>query len=100
MTQSEKQAWEQVRSQGRTRYLVREGLLKIGVRAWVVLALLQLVVRVIDRVFDTVGHEWPLWLDGAWITLCAVVFGAFVGRSHWRRKEAEYEEPTKNGDVA
>ena len=102
MTRSEKQAWEQVRSLGRTRYWVREGLLRTGARTWGWLILAQLAFRVIDWVFLVVPDPCPLWGDCAWSACIAVLaagFSAMACRSHWPQKEAENAAPTEADDA-
>jgi len=95
MTQTEKQAWEQIRTKGRDRFIVREGLLRRGVPLGVLLGLFQIV-----RVVFFHPSEAPLLSIFASWAFVTVGFGATMGLHYWQHSERDYLKPTEDDDVA
>ena len=92
MTESEKQNWESIRSQGHTRYILRS-LVSRGVPFAVFVVLGPLV-------YDAAFHKlylprclpWPvadIILDFA---LSALLWGYLVGEGRWRKNESDYKQ--------
>ncbi|MBC8096601.1 MAG: hypothetical protein H7Y43_12400 [Akkermansiaceae bacterium] len=94
MTQTEKQAWEQVRARGRDRFIVREGLLHRGVPFGVLFGLFQ-IIRI---VFFRSSSEPLLSIIAGW-GFATVAFGAIMGVIEWQAHERDYQKPTDE-DVA
>jgi hypothetical protein len=85
MTREERQSWESVRAQGRSRFILREGLLRRGIPFCLLLEIFCLAFRFFD-------HK-PIDLEtvGIWCPLCGSVYGLFIGTLVWRTGERAFQ---------
>ena len=88
MTKTEKQTWEQIRTKGRDRFILQEGLLRRGVPFGVLFLLLQIVFM-----FFWQRSEPVLAIVARW-AFATLGFGAGMGLWEWQSRERDYEKPT------
>jgi hypothetical protein len=91
MTDSEKQAWEKVRAEGRDRFLLKS----IARAPWILVsgALVELCWW-----FFTGKASGSVWLMGIKWILLGVSFFALGGRYEWNTKERDYAESQPSPD--
>jgi hypothetical protein len=94
MTQSEKQAWEKVREKGRDRFILRDGLLRHGVRFGVLFGLFQCI----RFAFFHPAPEPVLSVIAGW-AFATVAYGAMMGVCRWQTLERDYQKPTDDDDM-
>ena len=95
MTQTQKQWWEQERAKGEARYVLRVGLLRMGLP----FAAIMTVVPLLNNVF-TIEPIEPLWKLGVKFAFFVVGFGGMMGAMLWRDRERDYQKPTEDEDSA
>lgn len=95
MTHSEKQAWEQVRAEGKGKFILRSGLFRYGVRFGLIFGLFQ-IARLL---FFNSAEEPAISIVATWgfATLC---FGAVMGEYKWRQLESDYQKTPENKHLA
>jgi len=87
MKNFDKQAWDQIRTRGHARFIIRHGLLRWGVPFGLVVTLGQFL-------YDILTHAATpsLWsMVGSFIFL-TLAFGYLSGEMEWRRCEGAYHE--------
>jgi hypothetical protein len=97
VTDIESHEWEQVRAQGRDRFVLREGVLQRGLRDAGILAL----VWVFFHIFRHKPLPSPVdaWTSIAGLCVVALGAGSYEGVTVWERREAEYQEHQKGNHV-
>jgi hypothetical protein len=89
MTKSEKQWWEQERSQGRSRFILRVGLLRRGLPFGVFITIGCLLIDC----FSSSPIE-PLWKIAVKFGFYTLGFGLFMGSSIWNDNERDFKKDT------
>ena len=92
MTESEKQAWEKVRAEGRDRFLLK------SISSYRGILLGGLLVEACWCLF-TGKLTKPMWEIAAGWILVAVAAGAWSGILQWNTKERNYNEPRQDSAV-
>ena len=87
MTDTEKQAWEQIRAKGHGRFIVSYGLVRRGIPFGCVLTLNQILFD--DATRSTTASGWIL--PGTFV-LMTVLFGYGMGETEWRKRERAYRD--------
>jgi hypothetical protein len=95
MTHSEKQSWEQVRSRGRERFVLCEGILRQGLPFGGVVTVAQMPCGYFAH--STPTPIWELAVKFAFMTLA---FGFCMGIFGWESRERDYQKPTEDDHVA
>ena len=86
MTQKDKIWWEQMRVRGRGWYILREGILRHGVRVGFWLTLLGMIGWLFGGVAPSI-----IGLALGW-ALTTVCFGALIGVALWNQHEKNYQK--------
>ena len=94
MTKSERQWWQQVRAQGRTRYVLRDGLLKRGLPFGSLVTLIDFL-----PLFWGGSLSKPVSFYLIKFAFLVLAFGWITAVWSWDAHEKEFEKP-KDDDVA
>lgn len=94
MTSSEKQRWDQERAKGRSRFVLREGLLRRGLPFGVFMLGGCLVIDLLSQ--SPIEPVWKLAVKFGFYTLG---FGLFMGSSMWSDREKEFQKERDDDDV-
>ncbi len=97
MTEIEKREWEQVRAKGRDRFILREGILRRGLRDAGIAAAIWWFVHVLRHQPTTPPSDVWGWLAGLGATI--LVAGWIEGMSLWEKREKEYQEYMRGDPV-
>lgn len=94
MTQTQKRWWKQERAKGEASFVLRRGLLRIGLPY-------ASVMTIVSLLYDAFSHRSVefTWKLAIMFVFYAVAFGGCMGASVWRDRERDYQKPTKDGDV-
>ena len=86
MNQDEKELWGKVRAAGRNRYVLHNGIIKMGVP----FGLLYLIgTLILSRVFN---HPKPAWFVVVNFIFIVSAVGLIQGNSTWNRYERDYKD--------
>jgi len=94
MTRSEKQSWEQMRTQGRSRFVLREGLLRFGLPFGAFLTIGCLAIDWFGR--SPIEPVWKLAARFGFFTLAS---GLFSGIKTWNERERDFQKQTDDDGV-
>jgi hypothetical protein len=94
MTKSDRKWWQQVRAQGRTRYVLRDGLLKRGLPSGSLVTLLNFLPLLCG---GSRSKSVPFYLIE--FALVVLAFGWIGAVLSWDAHEKEFEKP-EDDDMA
>jgi hypothetical protein len=95
MTILEKQRWEQERTKGRDRYVLRHGLLRYGLAVGLIVVLVKVVVGIFTH--HSGGSIWELLI---YFGAFALGFGGFMGAMGWSENEKEFSQPAEDEELS
>ena len=95
MTISEKQWWEQERAKGRSRFVLREGLLRRGLPFGVFMIVWCLVI---DLLFQSPIE--PVWELAVKFGVYTLGFGLLMGSTLWSDRERDFQKETDDDVVS
>ena len=89
MNESEKQAWQQIRTAGQGKFVWREGVLRRGVPFGLIMVAFHFFGL---EMSEGARHDWSLWLIRT--TYYVIGFGGLSGVGLLHKNEALFAGPT------